>query len=190
MTSEDLSMGQLPDDDTLRRAGASLPASIEPGRDLWPGIVAGIRESQTTAIAPPRGAMERWTPVLAAAASLSAVALVLLIGLNAGVQPEAPVALSTPVAASYMGPAFMQTRDRLRSTLDEQLTELSPQARQVVESNLGQIERSLAAINEALAVEPGNTSLHHLLMETSRQQLELLQKFNQITGDLPEGVDI
>ena len=190
MNTDDSRGRQLPDDNALRRAGTRLPASITPRRDLWPGIVAAIGESQTMQNLPSQGVRERWTPLIAVAASLGAVALVLLVSLTSGVQPGAPVPSARSAAANFMGPDFFQVRDQLRSTLDVRLEQLSPQSRLVVESNLQQIERSLGAINEALAIEPGNASLHHLLMETSRQQIELLQKFNQITGTLPEGVDI
>ncbi len=224
MTTDKFSNGPLPNDEALRRAAARLPDSIEPARDLWPDIEAALATASPQGVgnnpsptqpasAQAAVAGSRWMPTLAAAASLGAVALVVLASLRSGLSPENgvpvadaskdPAAVSavpvSPVSVTeeqkameedYLGPAFLRTRDQLESSLDERLAELSPQTRQVVESNLRQIEQSLAAIREALELEPDNTSLHHLLTETSRQQLELLQQFNQITGQLPEGVDI
>ncbi|MEL7449110.1 MAG: hypothetical protein AAFN78_07855 [Pseudomonadota bacterium] len=200
MTTDNFNNGPTPTDEALRRAAARLPDSIEPARDLWPdiakAIATGSEDGEADATPPPMQASasgSRWMPTLAAAASLGAVALVVLASLRSGLAPEqtptvadvpeaaAPVSPVSPVSEEQeateeddlLGPAFLRTRDELESSLDERLAGLSPQTRQVVESNLRQIEQSLVAIREALELEPDNTSLHHLLTETSRQQLEL-----------------
>jgi len=180
--------------DTNGRTVASLrelPQSIEPARDLWPGI-----ESQLTALpaqdsaqgAGPgyrRALRLRW---LAAAAMLSCLAVGIWIGRSllpgaaVGHLPPSTASRSTvpglaPTAldAAYVSdPRYERQRRALVRALQERLAVLPPPARAKVTASLAAIEKAKKDLEGALGQDPGNALLQELLINTYQDEMRVL----------------
>lgn len=172
-------------DDLLARA-ARLPREVRPARDLWPGIEAGIREVQDSPRAMP------WTMRLAAAVALMAVSSLSTWGLMRGGNELTQEQLASVSfgAHTVLGPEFVQARDDLAVRVAASLDRLSPETRTVVQGNLAEIRRSIAAINEALRDEPSNASLQQLLYSTYQQELSVMREISRLEQISAEGVSI
>ena len=178
-------------DDALLRAAARLPESIEPPRDLWPGIAAqlGTQERDNAPARP-------WLLALAASVALVAVTA----GVTWRIAVERPAAPApTPVAATTTTPApetpttatgeLMFLRAQLLDTLDDNLARLPADSQRVIVDNLLVIRASLSAIEEALAADPNNPSLQQLLYTTYEQELSVLADVNRLALTLPTEVE-
>ena len=168
-----------------------LPQSIEPARDLWPGIEAQLGElpegaaSGGTVPARRRGQPLRW---LAAAAMLASVALGVWIGRSllpgtagigtpqvsanrTAVPPLAPTALD---AAYVSDPRYAQQRAALVQALQARLAALPPPARAKVSASLAAIEKAKQDLEQALGRDPGNALLQELLVNTYQDEMRVL----------------
>jgi hypothetical protein len=168
----------------------SLPREIAPGRELWPQI----RERMNAAPASELGHDVRRTPAwwqLSAAVmlvTLSSLATYVVMRAQRadGARARAVQLVSNELAIAQFQPAgYMQARRELTAAFDESLARLSPGTRQVVESNLREIERSLKAINEALVHDPGNATLQQLLLAASTQELQYLDEVRRLALNVP-----
>ena len=169
----------------------AMPQSIEPARDLWPGIEAQLGElpegaaSGGTVPARRRGQPLRW---LAAAAMLASVALGVWIGRSllpgtagigtpqvsanrTAVPPLAPTALD---AAYVSDPRYAQQRAALVQALQARLAALPPPARAKVSASLAAIEQAKQDLEEALGRDPGNALLQELLINTYQDEMRVL----------------
>ena len=177
-------------DDRLLGAAGQLSTEISPDRDLWPGIAEAIARPKRS----------RWTPMLAQAA-----AVVLLIGASSGVtwlamkdqqqvvEVAAPQLVVQPASfgARYaLGVEYQQAYGDVAARLDEELAQLSPEARAEVELNLSIIRGAIAQINEALEEEPDNALLQDLLLKTYREELALMQQVGGLTQRVMSRRDI
>jgi hypothetical protein len=177
------------DDELMARAG-TLATEVRPERDLWPEI-----EQAIAAPAAPRraGRGSMWA---------QAAAVVLLVGGSSGLtylamdgrdDPTVPSALSPagefriePVSANFgsqytLGPDFIDARRVLKGSFEEELVNLSPEAREEVLQNLDTIRQAINDINEALSHEPDNVLLQKLLLDTYRSELSLMMQVDGIT---------
>jgi hypothetical protein len=169
----------------LDAALARLPRAVEPSRDLWPAIEAGL-ESRTAR------ASHRWG-WLAAAGLLVAVASSLITAslLREG-RPDpaqlaaagdgAPVVTAAFGPGERMGPGYLATRRVLLRDLEARIDRLPPEARTALERNLAELQRASAEINAALALKPGDPLLEELLLNTYQDELAVLASVNQLTG--------
>ena len=168
-----------------------MPQSIEPARDLWPGIEAQLGElpegaaSGGTVPARRRGQPLRW---LAAAAMLASVALGVWIGRSllpgtAGIGTPQVSATRTPVpplaptaldAAYVSDPRYAQQRAALVQALQARLAALPPPARAKVSASLAAIEQAKQDLEEALGRDPGNALLQELLVNTYQDEMRVL----------------
>src|SRR5690606_1337643 len=186
--------------DPLMLAARQLPQGIAPGRDLWPGIAAGIEEQRE---APSRRGAG-WNRLFAQAA-----AVLLLIGGSSGVtwlamkqdapavatEPSAEVLKFQPVAGSFgsqyhLGAEFVEARNSLEARLDEELKRLSPETRAEVEANLNTIRAAIVEINLALANEPDNALLQELLMNAYRDELAVMSRVDGMASSVMRRNDI
>ena len=168
-----------------------MPQSIEPARDLWPGIEAQLGElpegaaSGGTVPARRRGQPLRW---LAAAAMLASVALGVWIGRSllpgtagigtpqvsanrTAVPPLAPTALD---AAYVSDPRYQQQRAELVRALQARLATLPPGERDKVTASLEAIEKAKADLEQALGHDPSNALLQELLVNTYQDEMRVL----------------
>jgi hypothetical protein len=172
---------EFDDEHEIMARAAALPKDIAPGRDLWPGIERAIR-------APAAPRRPAWDTVWAKAASV-----LLLVGASSSItyllmeQPvnptspvaDAPALIFQPTAGSFgaqynLGPDYLDAHRNLAGSLDAKLAELPEETRAAVESNLETIHKAIDDINKALAEDPDNVLLQELLLNTYREELDLM----------------
>jgi hypothetical protein len=194
------------DEDTLIRAARQLPKEIQPSRDLWPGILAGIEESVRPRRKP---ASVPWYYAMAAAIAFMGLGGLLTLALldkgvfnGSGAQSESTqvAGANDPGAAganapsvmhasfgnyAQLGPEYEQARAQLAIGLAERIDRLPPAERAKIERNLAEMRRSLREINVALQLDPDNGLLQELLLSTYQQELAMLANVNQMAGTLP-----
>lgn len=186
-------------DDSVMRAIRNLPRSIEPQRDLWAQIAPALDRPG----AHRRPALQLgWTYALAAAIGCVALGALLTYGVmrqkvSTPVLDTATARLPTNSEAAAtirhasfgdyaaLGPEYEQARANLIIGLVERLDRLPPLERLKVERNLRQIRDALGEINAALALEPDNTLLRELLLNTYQDELTLLANVNQMAETIP-----
>jgi len=175
-------------DDELMSLAAKLNTPVKPDRDLWPEIERAIG-------APVRPGRSVWNSVWAQAA-----AVVLLVGGSSGItylavhdggDPTTPVGgtpalIFEPVSGSFgsqynLGPDYQDARRDLAAKLDDELENLPPETRDVVDANLATIRHAIEDINKALAEDPDNVLLQELLLGTYRDELSLMNQVESIT---------
>ncbi len=156
---------------------------------MWPGIEQAIRQ----AAKPSRTV---WNSVWAQAA-----AVLLLIGgssgltylaMTEGTDPVSAVAggpalVFEPVSARFgsryhLGPEYLDARRLLAVKIDEELSRLTPDERAEVEKNIAVIRKAIDDINKALAAEPDNELLQKLLLNSYREELDLMIRVDSITS--------
>ena len=174
--------GELASIRELRDLAAALPRSLEPSRDLWPGIESRISEAKVV-----RGRFGRHALLAAAAAVVvvSSVVTAYFVG-----RSQAVVVTAEPPAAVASGPSeillasfeglgvdnYMATRTELLDALEARKHELSGETMDVVMENLLLIDRAMDRIAEALGKDPENEFLMKQLAGAYRRQIDLLQR--------------
>lgn len=166
----------------LRDLAAALPRSLEPPRDLWPGIEA--RVSMTEVV---RGRFGRRSLLAAAAAVVivSSVVTAYFIGrsqavpLTAGPSAVVESGPSEVLLASFEGLGvdnYLDTRTELLDALEARKHELSGETLEIVMDNLLLIDQAMDRIAEALGEDPENEFLMKQLAGAYRRQIDLLQR--------------
>jgi len=183
--------------DELVANAAKLQTTAEPERDLWPEIEQVI----SAPLKPQRSA---WHKVWAQAA-----AVLLLVGGSSGLtyltmtdaeDPATPVLgtqnlIFEPVSGSFgsqyhLGPDYIDARRDVAGRFDVELENLSPEARQEVQTNIETIRRAIEDINHALAQEPDNVLLQELLINSYRDELALMIQVDGINRSAMRRGDI
>jgi len=171
-------------EDRLVAAAGKLAKSIEPERDLWPGIAEAIEAPQR----------RNWTPMFAQAA-----AVVLLVATSSAVTWYA-VKDDTVVAPEYsaelifeqasfgsvytLGPGFQEARGMLMADLNAGLEQLSPEERADIENSLAVVQSVIGQINAELENDPENVYLQELLLRTYRDELALMRRVGGLTKNV------
>ena len=178
--------------DELLRQAAELPAEIQPGRDLWPGIAGRL----TVPGAERKGWTIRPLWMAAAAAALvaaSSAATWLLV------KPDAstPVAVASPAADAPENPAtqgplpvsqgtdeamYVAATEELMDALEARRPTLAPETRAVVDRNLAVIDGAIGEIRAALRKDPGNAELGRRLDSVHRRKIEVLQRVVRLSS--------
>ena len=176
------------EDELMARAQA-LPKDVAPGRDLWPAI-----EQAIAAPGAPRGNV--WNMVWAKAAAIvllvagsSSVTYLMVNEPGAVTSPvrEAPTMVFETVSGSFgprynLGPDYLDARRNLAGSLEQKLDALPEETRQAVMTNLATIRQAIEDINHALVDEPDNVLLQELLLDSYRDELDLMIKVDGVTS--------
>jgi hypothetical protein len=182
-------------DDKMTMAASQLATEIAPSRDLWPGIEEAIKAPQ----------QPRQTPWFAQAA-----AVFLLVGASSMVtysvlkydevkMPQSVVRVIpsnlTFERAAFGGEhtlksVYGRAAGDLESSLDRELANLSPEAREDVRRNLAVIRQAITDISQALEEEPNNGFLQELLVEAYRNELALMNRVGGMTQRVMARKDI
>lgn len=178
---------------SLLAQAAALPAERLPRRDLWPEIAERLREGGRVQPFPKR--VSFWTGLAAAAAVLVAAGVLLRPGpgegpRSAGRTPGNP---GTPRAVPVSGGGaadtlleaereYAQATTELMSVIEARRSDLSPETQRALDENLATIDQALRDIRTALAKEPGNTQLNHLLASTHRKKVDVLWRVVKLTS--------
>jgi hypothetical protein len=190
-------------DPRLDEAVRDLPRSIEPDRDLWPGIEreirAGAREvppdragektgAGASAGSPGRGRpgtviegrFDGWRRALLAAAAVAIFLIGYLIGDRASREPLPP----GPEPRSDRAAAPAGALDTLLAAFDRQDSSLDPEVVEVLRRNLELIEAAMREIRAALEEDPGNPRLERMLDGETRRRGVILRR----AADLAEPI--
>jgi hypothetical protein len=164
-----------------------LDVDIQPERDLWPEIAAGIAQPPVMSMAQ-RFAVQAAAILILVGASSGLTYLAMTDG-GSAVSPVAQRAqlVFEPVSGDFgsqytLGPGFQDARSVLVSHLEDEVARLSPAARGDVHKNLTTIRVAIADINKALANEPDNALLQKLLLSSYQEELSVMKKVNGITN--------
>ena len=136
-------------DESLSPLVERLPRSIEPARDLWPGIEGRLERRPA--------ARRRWLVVLAAAAVIiiaAASSLATAWFLGGREQPAAVASAGDDREAVYL-----RATAALAQELAVSRDDLAPETVAVLDRNLEIIDRAIAESRAALAADPSNTDL-------------------------------
>lgn len=150
----------------LRWQLRQLPREIEPGRDLWPGIAAAIDRR------PSRSASRPTWAFLAMAASVLLAAG--LFWKSPAPEAGAPGVDSTAMVVASESRAIT---DEYRAALRQYKGAPIPAAFQ---PSLGELDKSVAQIQRAIAADPQSVFLLDQLRKTYSRRLELTQR--AVTG--------
>lgn len=157
---------------------AALPREIAPGRDLWSGIAARLDEARP---AWRRAGWAGWGAGLAAAAGVALALSTALHGPGPAGRPGTgpslvPAALRSedPVAAAER--EYARAAADLMTALEQQRDRLPPETLASVERDLRSIDAALTEVRRALAADPANPGLNHLLTSTHQRKVEVLQQ--------------
>ena len=150
----------------LRWQLRQLPREMEPGRDLWPGIAAAIEQRPLR-----RSSRSAWT-FLAMAASV-----LLAAGLVWKTQPAATPAPGTDPAAMVVASESRAVTNEYQAALRQYKGAPIPDSMQ---ASLGELDRSVAQIQRAIAADPKSVFLLDQLRKTYSRRLELTQR--AVTG--------
>jgi hypothetical protein len=170
----------------LLEKARELPVSIEPERDLWPGI--------RRQLIPPVGKTSRWTRsgwrAQSAAWFLAAAALAILaVSLTLSTYREQAPARLTDTKPTVTGPrAELAAWEReleeptaaLREMLEARRQELPAETIAAVEENLRIIDEAIQEIRLALAQNPDNRQLTFLLADRYQREMELLKRLSRV----------
>ena len=160
---------------------ASLPASLEPGRDLWPGIEARLNAGRRPAALPPPARAYRPGLAWAAVLLLALAGLAALVFLKPAPVPRGAAAANPSlVSLRAAEPDYLEARRQLVRALQARRGKLSPETVKVLEENLAVMDHSLAAMKKALEKDPGNRGLADLIDATYRQEIEFLMKADRL----------
>jgi len=151
----------MPSDADLRWQLRQLPREVEPDRDLWPGIAAGIHSRGQRR---PR----RWLIGLAMAASL-----LLAVGVGMGVAPWHRQATPPDLTAQVVRKEAHSMTRQYQAALRE--LDAAPVPATLAPS-LQTLDQSAAQIRQAIAADPDSVFLLHQLQKTYSRRLALTQR--------------
>jgi hypothetical protein len=177
-----------PDEQELASRVDALPRAIEPARDLWPDVRAGI--DSRAPIAFPRRQRASWRVaglVAAAAALVVTTALVTARVVGDRASAGSPIASggaalgeSSVIAVAAVDQSFRPTVNELTAALTASRGKLAPETVARVERNLRLIDDAIGEVRDALARDPGNAALVQMLTTTYRQKVDLLRRATEL----------
>jgi hypothetical protein len=163
---------------------AALPPSVEPGRDLWPGIRAQLQpQPARQPAAAPQGLS--WSWALAAGVAIASVSVLftwMAVKAPGSATVQVAAVAPTPVEAlqpvSYgqyarLGPEYVETRAEMLDMFRARLATLPDDVRLRVEGDLAAIQQAADDIDAALAADPSSRLLNSLLLSTYQEELRL-----------------
>ena len=145
----------------------ALPRELEPRRDLWPGIVAGVQ----------RGRRNFWVPVgIAASLVLSAsAAWFTWLGYQESARNADTMATVAGVLQQIQSP-YVAVRADYAAQWPALRQELDPETAAVVEKNLAIIHQARTELVRALEKQPNDPALQQLLRRTLAAEVDLYQR--------------
>jgi hypothetical protein len=171
---------------------ASLPRSVTPPRDLWPGIARRLERERRWSWT---GGLQPWA-LAAAAAVLVGLAAVLWTSRSPSAvrtveipaaTPEARLAALPEVSDPVIAAAerdYEAAANALLDALQKRQSEISPETLVSVRANLEVIDRALAELREALVKDPSNPELNRMLVATHRKKVDVLRRVVRLSTAL------
>ncbi|HLA77247.1 MAG TPA: zf-HC2 domain-containing protein [Vicinamibacteria bacterium] len=158
-----------------------LAQEVSPPRDLWPGIAARIRT-------------QRRPRVFTLGSTLAALAAGLaLLAILTGRGPFLPVAPNAQSHAAAAGEAarlaelerqYDRVTAELLAVLNARRDSLPPETMAAVEQDLRSIDDALGRVRVALASDPTDPGLNHLLASTHQKKVNALRHVVRLAAQL------
>jgi hypothetical protein len=179
--------------DPLDELLASAPRDVQPTRDLWTGIEAGIRSSeQLQAAQPAAHSRSGWYRLAAGVLLMIATSATTYVLTRQSMEKEMQTtvanqpAVNLPATATSFdtqafGADYAQTRAALYDMFKERLATLPPETRDKLERNLNDLHRAADEISATLAQNPSDPLLQQLLASTYESELQFLA---DVSGDI------
>ncbi|MFK8052646.1 MAG: hypothetical protein AB8F65_06700 [Woeseiaceae bacterium] len=162
----------MDNNDDILKAAAALPRSIEPSRDLWPGIESQLQTEKT--------GFWQWRVAASGLAASMLIGLLLLPPVDdkppvAAVEQSSVPSLNAQLVRHIpFDQAFMRDYERSLEQLDAQLAQMPPGTREVIVGNLKIVRESIRDINEEIDRDPNNVQLRQLLQLAYRQEMAII----------------
>ncbi len=177
----------------LLAATTTLARQIPPGRDLWPGVRAGVggrRIARSTTAYAWNGARTRW---IGLAASLLVVVLAgsTALWLHEGDRtPAGGEASGTALPAGYEESTtiddqvreYVEAAELLQASIRQRRTQLSPETLLVLEKNLSIIDQAIAEVRGVLESDPADRGNALMLQAMHQQKVELLRRVTRLSS--------
>ena len=168
----------------LRQRVADLPASVDPGVDLRPGIRA-LRAQRTRGNRAPLAAA---AVLVLAAAGLAAALLLRADGVApAGVPETAAAPADAAEVALALDAAYDRAGDELKARVSFSATGRGAEAARLVAADVAAVERALGESRAALRQDPGSAVLRELVLSAHRQRMDVLRRAAELAAEM-EGV--
>lgn len=173
---------------------AALPRSLEPPRDLWPGIAERIERGSAWSFL-----WDSWRPLALAAAAALAVSVSAWLLTRGGSEPVQTVAMPEPspavvanASATGISDPVLATAAReyeeaagaLLAALQRRSASLPPEDLARVQANIEVIDRALEEVRQALAKDPNSPELNRMLVATHRKKVEVLRRVVRLSTAL------
>jgi hypothetical protein len=173
---------------------ASLPRSVAPPRDLWPGIARQLDHERSWS-----WRSVGWSPVALAAAATVVIGLVAALWSDRvparvrtveipAASPRAALVSAAPgVSDPVLAAAerdYEAAANALLEALQQRRARLQPEALAAVEANLEVIDRALAEVRQALVQDPSNPELSRMLVATHRKKVDVLSRVVKLSTAL------
>jgi hypothetical protein len=173
---------------TLLAQAAALSEERLPRRDLWPEIAVRLDGG---ALGPALWSRaSTWASLAAAAAVVVVLGVLLRRSEGPGSGPSAggpgrgivqPVSASPEAGLGDAEREYARATAELMAVIEARRDSLPPETQAALTRNLETIDQALQEIRAALAKEPGNTQLNHLLASTHRKKVDVLQRVVKLT---------
>lgn len=177
-------------DPSWRRELEQLPDEVHPDRDLWQGI-AGRLAPRTVPWWRRLGQDVAVDGLLRPALATVAVVLVLLIGSSLWIRrqpPASPAPLAVRLSTSTVvlvetadaEAELLRLRQELLASLEDRREQVAPETVAMVQETLDVLDAAIAQVRAALAEDPGNVYLNHMLADEYRREAAVLVKLHRI----------
>jgi hypothetical protein len=173
---------------------ASLPRSVTPPRDLWPGIARRVERERSWSWA--SGSWGPWA-LAAAATVVVGLAAVLWTGRPPGAVRTVEIPVATPEARLAALPGvvsdpvlaeaerqYEEAANALLEALQKRQSAVEPETLAAVRSNLEVIDRALDEVRRALARNPSSPELNRMLVATHRKKVDVLRRVVKLSTAL------
>ncbi|MGH8176267.1 MAG: hypothetical protein ACREV5_08415 [Steroidobacter sp.] len=182
--------------DPLDEALASLPRNVQPSRDLWPDIRAGIAASSSSSAGRSRIASfanPRWYQLAAGVLLMIATSATTYVLTRQSLHDETrsvarevvPAPLLSAMPASFgteaLGADYLTARAALDVEFEQRVAALPPATRAKLESDLADLRRAANEIAATLSQHPSDPLLQDLLLSTYQSELQLFANVNELT---------
>jgi len=173
----------------LMRKARDLPASVQPGRDLWPGIAARLEDrSVVTGDFRRKRTFSFWhnRSALAAAATVVLIILSVLGSLRPWEQEvisSATEQITVISTFAHIDRASDRVSRNILTRFDRHGNVAAMEANDVLTRNIGIIDGAIADIRSALQTDPTNTRLAQMLRSEYQRKMDLLRTVADLLGD-------
>lgn len=160
------------------------PAPEKAVEELWPSIRARIESEKIVALEPPlppargRGSAARHVAAVVALAA-GVMLTVVLLRPSQRISVETTAAANDTTALRLVSDSVKSYEDEARillNRLEVQRALMRPDAAESIDRDLKVIDDAIAELKQAIANDPRNAALRHLLAASYRQKIDLLKR--------------